>query len=435
MMTGVSEDDVETRLRGGIQPKTSPSCSFVVHVEEGPDRGRSLTLDARSPMRALVGVSHTCDLNLHDPEVSRRHLAIEIAGVQLRVTDLGSLNGTRVGGLRIVEALLEGGERVQLGATTLRIERQDRAAKAATSAAMRFGQVIGASAEMRRIYPICDKLAQSNVSVLIEGETGTGKEDLARALHEVGPRAKKPFIVFDCAAVPPSLVVEARKGVFERAHTGTLLIDEIGDLDIALQPKLLRAVERSEVQTLGGSRTIRVDVRLLAATRRDLDKEVESGRFRDDLFHRLAVARVELPPLRRRVGDVRLLAAYFCASMGGAADAIPARVMEAWEAWSWPGNVRELKNAVARQLALGDLAELHGRPHSAPAAEPSQDFFADVIAKGLPLAQARQLVVDAFDARYIKEVLDQHGGNVTRAAEASGVARRHLHRLLTRSTK
>ncbi|MCA9623649.1 MAG: sigma-54-dependent Fis family transcriptional regulator, partial [Myxococcales bacterium] len=214
--------------------------------------------------------------------------------------------------------------------------------------------------------------------------------------------------------------VEARQGLFEQAHRGTLLIDEIGDLPLSLQPKLLRALERSEVRRVGGNARIRFDVRILAATRRDLDHEVQEGRFRDDLFHRLAVARIELPPLRKRRGDIARLARHFAAER---AEELPPAVMARWESAPWPGNVRELRNAVARQLALGELAI------DATAAPPSTDILADVLARDLPLASARQLVVDAFERRYLERLLDKHGGNVTHAARAAGVARRYLRLL------
>src|SRR5262249_22135835 len=194
-----------------------------------------------------------------------------------------------------------------------------------------FGRVLGASREMRRLYPLCERLAASRVPVVIEGETGTGKEILAESLHEAGPRTAAPFAVFDCTAVPANLMeselfghdrgaitgaVMTRKGILEEADGGTLLIDEIGDLDLQLQPKLLRALERGEVRRVGGDRWLKVDVRILAATRRNLDVEVQEGRFRDDLFHRLAVARIELPPLRERKGDVAVLASHFSEEMG-----------------------------------------------------------------------------------------------------------------------
>jgi transcriptional regulator with GAF, ATPase, and Fis domain len=453
-MTTRSAPDDDQAATWLVRPSApTHDTAFVMRVEKGPDAGRSLVLDASGPMRALVGTSPSCQLRLEDRQVSRRHLALEAAGAELRLTDLGSTNGTRVGALRVLEALLAGGEEVSLGETTLRLERLEgpRAQAPALPPLLHFGGVIGMSREMRRLHPLCSRLAKSDITVLIEGETGTGKEELARALHSQGARAGGPFVVFDCAAVPASLVeselfghergaftgaVASRQGVFEQAHGGTLFIDEIGDLDLALQPKLLRAVERGEVRPLGGTRTAQIDVRLLSATRRNLDHEVEQERFRDDLFHRLAVARIELPPLRQRQGDLRMLAAHFCAHFGADPDAIPERVLAGWESWSWPGNVRELRNAVERQIALGDLAEEYStRTPRAHATTARSDVFEQVLAKRLPLAEARQQVVEAFEARYLEEVLAQHGGNVTRAAEASGIARRHFYRLRRRDTE
>jgi transcriptional regulator with GAF, ATPase, and Fis domain len=231
--------------------------------------------------------------------------------------------------------------------------------------------------------------------------------------------------------------VAPRKGVFELAHGGTLLIDEIGELDVALQPKLLRAIERSEIRRVGSESVVHVDVRIVAATRRDLDREVQERRFRDDLFYRLAVGRIELPPLRRRRGDVALLARHFGQELGGAPGALGDAVLRRWEDEAWPGNIRQLRNAVARALALGDLAGAADRdgdlaelddlaPPPAPASAPAGDpFMEQVIAERLPLPVARLRVVKEFERRYIAAVLAEHG-TVARAAAASGIARRYF---------
>jgi len=236
--------------------------------------------------------------------------------------------------------------------------------------------------------------------------------------------------------------VATRKGVFELAHGGTLLIDEIGDLDLALQPKLLRAVERGEIRRVGGDRPIKVDVRLLAATRRDLDQEVAAGRFREDLFHRLAVVRVELPPLRRRRGDVALLARYWWSTLGGdsvggsagggtpqMAKGPPADLLRRWEREPWPGNVRELRNTIARQIALGDLAPA---PTEDAPASAKADVIDGVIRARLPFARAREKVVDEFQRRYLEHVLAEAGGDTAKAAAASGIARRYFNLLRAR---
>jgi DNA-binding NtrC family response regulator len=419
---------------------------FILTIVAGPDVGGELRLDSSQPTRALVGLSEVCDLRLTDTETSRRHAAFEIADDRLRVYDLSSTGGTFVDGVCVSDAYLRGGEAVRMGATVLLVSRQARAATPELPTATSFGRLVGASAEMRRLYPLCERLAATTVPVVIEGETGTGKEVLAESLHEEGPLAGKPFVVFDCTAVPPNLLeselfghergaftgaVSSRKGVFEQAEGGTLLIDEIGDLDLTLQPKLLRAIERSQIRRVGGDRPIVVHVRILAATRRDLDHEVQAGLFRDDLFHRLAVARIELPPLRARHGDVPELAAHFCRSLGADPRVLGGELLRRWEDYPWPGNVRELRNAVARHLALGDLAT-HAK--SGERAK-TDDVIARVLAMDLPLSEARDRVVEAFEQRYVERVLARNKGVVTEAARASGVARRHFQRLRARNAK
>jgi DNA-binding NtrC family response regulator len=449
------DDDVSTVLGARYEPERELDAGFSVVVIEGPDRGARLTVDASQPAPALVGQSPTCSLRLTDRQVSRRHLALDVDGRRVRLTDLQSANGTFVDGVSVLDAYLRGGEVVRIGATALRVDRLVEPPPLVPSNEDRFGRLLGASLEMRRIYPLARRLAQSNLPVILEGETGTGKEVLAEAIHEASPRANGPYVVFDCTVVSSNLIeselfghergaftgaVSMRKGVFEQAHGGTLLIDEIGDLELGLQAKLLRAIERSEIRRIGGDRRIVVDVRILAATRRDLDHEVQEGRFRDDLFHRLAVARIALPPLRRRRGDVGMLAQHFWRELG-ARRPLPKELFQRWEDYSWPGNVRDLRNAVARQLTVGDLPRddapqvddlvpSSGSPR-APADSGGQ-VIAEVLAQRLPLPMARAKVVEAFEQLYIEQVLADHGGNVVRAAAASGIARRYFQILRVR---
>jgi transcriptional regulator with GAF, ATPase, and Fis domain len=427
---------------------------FSLVTIEGPAPRVSFEIDAGLPGPTLVGQSAACAIRVSDRQVSRRHAALDIADQHLRITDLDSLNGTHVNGVRIREAFLSGGEVVRIGQTSLRVELLNPAVPVEISPTASFGRVVGASLEMRRLHPLFEALARSDVPVVIEGETGTGKELLAESLHELGPRAAGPFVVFDCTAIAPTLVeselfghergaftgaVSPRRGTFEQAHGGTLLIDEIGDMPLPLQPKLLRVIERGEVKRVGSERSIKVDVRILAATRRDLDREIVAGRFRDDLFHRLAVARVELPPLRRRIGDVAVLAQIFCAQMGRAEAAIPESLLRAWTDHGWPGNVRELRNAVARQLALGALAPLERSFRTAASSPPDSaagaGILEHIVASGLPFVEARRRVIEELEQRYIERVLAEHGGNVTRAAKASGIARRQLQRVKARIGK
>jgi DNA-binding NtrC family response regulator len=291
---------------------------------------------------------------------------------------------------------------------------------------------------MQRMYRLGEKLAGTDLPVVIEGESGTGKELLAESLHDLGARAGGPFVVFDCAGTPPALVESAlfghqrgaftganadRVGAFATAHGGTLFLDEIGELPVEIQPKLLRALARGEVQRVGSNAWTAFDVRVIAATRRDLDREVQEGRFREDLFYRLAVGRIELPPLRQRVGDVALLARHFWRDSARTDEPLPRDVIARLEAWHWPGNVRELENAIARYAALGDVDLAHGID-VAPSS--SGNPFEAILDEELPLVRAREKIVQAFEEQYIARVLDKHGGNVSRAAASSGLARRYF---------
>jgi DNA-binding NtrC family response regulator len=411
-----------------IEPERhfAPDAAFALVLVAGLGQGTTWVLDAGAAPRLLVGKGPSCEVRLDDSAVSRRHAAVELAGPFLRLTDLGSTNGTWVNGVAVVEARLFGGEHVRLGNVMLKVERRAGAPSDEGPSQTRFGGVIGASPEMRRLYPLCMRLAASSIPVVIEGETGTGKEALAEAIHSEGPRANGPFVVFDCTAVPASMMeaelfghergaftgaVQRHAGVLEQAHGGTLLIDEIGDLDLTLQPKLLRAIERGDFRRIGGQQAIRVDVRILAATRRN------------------------------RRGEITVLARVFARDLGGVDSALPPHVLSQWEEHSWPGNVRELRNAVARFLALGEQHAATGAPSTrspddaAAGVGPTRGLAAvaeRVIAEGMPLARARQSVIDAFEARYLEAMLTRHGGVVTHAAKAAGIARRHFQRLRAR---
>jgi two-component system response regulator HydG len=450
-MSSELEREEATELQAAGQPEFATTSAFALVVLEGPDRGREFRFDGSHPSRVLVGQGPACQLRLTDPLVSRRHAAFDVSDRELHFVDLGSTNRTYIAGVAVVDAYLRGSEVLHMGNTVLRVERLEDARTVSVSSASRFGRLVGASLEMRRLYPLCERLAASQIPVVIEGETGTGKEVLAQALHEAGPRAGGPFVVFDCTAVPANLVeselfghergaftgaVGTRKGLFEQADGGTLLIDEIGDLDLSLQPKLLRVIERSEVRRVGGDRWFPVDIRILAATRRDLDREVQAGRFRDDLFFRLAVARVELPPLRARRGDVTVLIHHFWRELGGQEGAIPFDMVLQYEEYTWPGNVRELYNAVARRLALGEMhLDVTTRGGADAAAIDSRDVIERVLAMKLPLPDARQHVVDELERRYVQRAVESCGGNISRAAAASGVAHRYFQKLRARLAK
>ncbi|MDB4939261.1 MAG: ATPase [Labilithrix sp.] len=438
-------------------PEPAPTVGFVLEVLSGADQGKRLTV---SSARVLVGTGPICDLVLTDERVSRRHLALSVESSTLRVDDLQSTNGTFANEIRIAGAYLRGGETITIGKTLMLVTLVPAEEGEKIARSVGFGRVLGTSVKMQRVYAFARKIAASDISCTIEGETGTGKEQLAEAIHDESPRAKAPFIVFDCTALPGTLMESAlfghekgsftgasatRRGVFEQADGGTLFIDEIGDLDIALQPKLLRAIQRGETQRVGGTGWIKSNVRILAATRRDLDREVQEGRFRDDLFFRLAVARIELPPLRERGADVEFLARAFWASLGPSAGPFPTEFLTRYRGHTWPGNVRELLNTVVRWQALGEMglgeqiAEDAPESLAAPpvaankaSADASNDLVERLIRDAVPFSKARQLAALDFERRYVKSILESFGGNVTKAAQASGIGRRYFHMLLAK---
>jgi len=422
--------------------------SLALHVVAGPDAGKLFTIDSLGDGRVLIGQSPACAVRVADPTVSRRHAALELVGGALRISDLGSTNGTWVNGLRIFDVVVTGGETVQLGNTLLNLEPRSGAKEPATDQ-NHFGTFVGASDEIRCLYPAMARIAAASIPVVIEGETGTGKEVLAESLHDLGPRAAAPFVVFDCTTIAPNLMeaalfghekgaftgaLAATEGLFEQADGGTLFIDEIGDLDVALQAKLLRAIEKSEVRRIGGKSWLRVDVRIIAATRRDLDREVQSGRFRDDLFFRLAIARIELPPLRRRRKDIALLATHFWKELGGAPAALTGDLLKRLEDYDWPGNVRELRNAITQKIILGELAKPRSpvNPSRDDAAVRPTDLIGAILDENLPFPIARDKALDLFEERYVARVLERYGGNVTHAAHASGIGRRYFQTIRSR---
>jgi DNA-binding NtrC family response regulator len=438
----VKHDD-ETRSLINKAPRDPDAVrpSFLITVVSGADRGQAFELDGAQASRTLVGSSPACTVRLTDPLVSRRHFALEVEPDGLRVQDLGSKNGTIVNGLRVHDAMLSGGEVIRAGATMLRAERLARVTTAKTTSAMAFGRVVGASPEMRRLYPICQDFAQSEEPVLIEGETGTGKELLAEALHEKGPRSAGPFVVFDCASASGAAALAALFGVdggatgaFEQARGGTILLDEIAELDPEAQAGLLDALARRAILREGARDWTPIDVRILIASRRDLDAEVQAGRFREDVLQYLAALRIELPPLRKRQGDVSLLARHFWRVIGGG-DTVPADFAARLEAYTWPGNVRELANVVARRFATGEEGGANTMPSSELSDPTLHTALERILESDMPFSTARAAALNEFERRYVARVLARHGGHVGRAAAASGIARRYFQVLRGRSSR
>jgi len=420
--------------------------AFRVHVLEGQDPGAAHVVSGT----AYIGKSATCELKLTDPKVSRRHVQLTADPFGLKVVDLSSTNGVYLNNARVLEGYASNGDRLRLGDTLLAVEAVESTDATAIrlSTRTRFGRVIGASIAMRRLFARCDQVAPTDIPVLVEGETGTGKELVAEAIHEASSRANKPFVVFDCTTISPQLLEaslfghergaftgaqEARAGVFEVANGGTLLIDEIGDLDIALQAKLLRAVERQEVQRIGGSKWIKVDVRLISATRRDLEAEIQAGRFRDDLYYRLAVARLFVPPLRTRDGDVELLATHLWNKLSDGSQPFPTDFLARWQNYKWPGNVRELYNAVHRRFSLGQTEVWDDEDDRPEAIGQDPNLFDTLLHDNVPYTIARRRVLDEFDRRFVTVALEKSGGSVARAAASFGIARRYFTKIKSKS--
>jgi transcriptional regulator with GAF, ATPase, and Fis domain len=403
----------------------------LLDVIAGPDAGRQTRI-ARPVYH--VGTHPSNDLQLADETVSKEHLEIAALPEGFRVTDLSSSNGTFLGGVRLGEVTLTQAATLQLGATSLRLEPLDEEAEVPSSTRRQFGAVLGCSVTMRELFAQLENVSQSDCSLLLEGETGVGKELVAESLHQESGRAAGPFVVVDCGALAGELIESElfghvrgafssadreRRGLLEAANGGTLFLDEVGELPLALQVKLLGALERKRVTPLGAAAARPIDVRVVAATNRDLSREVNAGRFRADLFYRLAVVRLRIPPLRERLDDLPLLAnAFLTALRPRYGDALPSELsaltLARLAAQPWPGNVRELRNAVAR-VAL--LAVEKPRPAAAPPAyvELRDRFMAD------------------FDHRYLLRMLERSDFNVTRAAQAAGLKRTYFQRLLNKS--
>jgi DNA-binding NtrC family response regulator len=409
---------------------------FRLAVTDGPDSG---TVYLSKGDRTVIGTHESADLALRDPTASRFHCEIVVEEGRALVRDLGSRNGTLVGGTRVLVAELAHGQTLVLGRSQLRFELSGEHIKIPLSAQERFGLLVGRSAAMRAVFAVLERAAQTDSSVLLLGETGTGKEVAAESLHREGPRAQAPLVAIDCAAIPPGLIESElfghergaftgadreHAGAFEAASGGTLFLDEIGELPLDVQPKLLRALEAREILRVGGERPIPVDIRVIAATNRNLPAEVNAGRFRPDLYYRLAVLEVVLPPLRERLDDLPLLVDALLLGMGKADAAATLRTpifLGELRKHSWPGNLRELRNYLECCLAFEEPVPLASRPESPPTIDPS-----------LPIRAVRDSWVQFVERRYLQELLPRHGGNVSAAARAAGVNRIHLYRLLAR---
>ncbi len=416
-----------------------------LEVIAGPDAGKQVTVSGEE---VNVGTLPTNDLALSDSSVSRYHLRIAAGAVGFVVSDLDSTNGTFFGALRIREATLAQPVELRLGDSVLRVSPLDDEAEIPLFASERYGGMFGRSAQMRALFAQLPSISATDSTVLIEGETGTGKELLAEEIHRTSRRAEGPFIVVDCGAIPEHLMESElfghvrgsftgassdRTGAFELAHGGTLFLDEVGELSSASQPKLLRALESRQVKPVGAGRYRPADVRIIAATNRDLRLAVNEGTFRPDLFYRLSVVRLHLPPLRERPEDIELMAQSFMADFwervgpGTPPPPLSRETVQRLVAHRWPGNIRELRNFIERVAVIAKSGsalspELDPPPASAA---PSTAGIVD-----LPYKDAKMRWIDQFEVAYVSELLSRNKGNVAAAARQAGVDRTYLFRLI-----
>jgi DNA-binding NtrC family response regulator len=414
-----------TEVLGGLiqKPLISKKARFVVAA--GQDAGKEMVLQV--PL-ITIGTLPENSIVLTDPTVSRRHAIVEETASGYLLKDAGSTNGTFLDGVRVREGFLSPGSAIRLGQTEMSFSPLEERVKVPLSPHTRFGDLIGATASMREVFGILERVSPTDMNVLLQGETGTGKELAARAIHGHSRRTTGPFVVFDCGAAAPTLIeselfghekgaftdaVKARQGAFELADHGTLFLDEIGELAPALQPKLLRALDQHEVKRVGAEQALKIDVRVVAATNRDLEKEVKAGRFREDLYYRLSAVSIYLPPLRKRQEDIDLIARSLLAGTGGSSKIIDRspEAAAALAAYSWPGNVRELKNVLERASALSDGKRIEAR-----------DLFLSQGKRTATLEGLSGKTLEDIEKAAIQATLASASGNKTETAKQLGIA-------------
>jgi DNA-binding NtrC family response regulator len=434
-----------------LEVSREPVRRLRLIVISGPDRGTFIALTRGTHK---IGKHAGCELVLTDGAVSSQHLQVQVEADRILVKDLGSTNGSWFAGARFTELEIGRGATMTLGKSELRVEAVDAATALAPSSKNRFCELLGSSEPMRRMFTLLERVSKSTASVLIEGETGTGKELVAQALHAASDRASGPYVVCDLASLTASLCESElfghvrgaftgadrdREGAFEAAHGGTIFLDEVGELPLDLQPRLLRVLESRQVRRVGETRYRDVDVRVVSATNRDLVDEVRAGRFRADLYHRLGIVPLDVPPLRERRDDIPVLVRHFAESAATATGQLPRalddQAIAALTAYDWPGNVRELRNVVERAIALGlDIsaaalgADRPDRPDRAGRSEGGQ--YREAVDPSVPFKDAKGRLVDAWERDYVAALLDACGGNVSLAARRAGMDRAYLHRLL-----
>jgi DNA-binding NtrC family response regulator len=408
-------------------------------VIKGPDRGESVRLQEGKPV--YFGSAPNCEMVLTDKTVSRRHMSAELAGDEVIVRDNDSTNGTFIQGSRFKEINIGFGAEVKLGRTVIKFLPDEEVVEPEPSAEESFGHLLGSDTKMRQMFKLLQDVAATDATVLIEGETGTGKELIAEELHNHSLRRNGPFVVFDCGAVPHELIESAlfghvkgsftgaitdRRGAFAEANGGTIFLDEIGEMALDLQPSLLRALDKRAVRKVGANAFEKVDVRVVAATNRDLRSEVAKKSFREDLYYRLAVIRVSVPPLRERGSDIPLLVNHFVQQFSSDRSLqVTKDDMARVQRHSWPGNVRELRNTIERACLLSRGETLNVDDALTEEASPALGIRTD-----LPFKEAKGQLVEMFEREYIEDLMRRHKMNLSAAAREAQIDRKHLRELI-----
>jgi DNA-binding NtrC family response regulator len=456
----MTDKEVSTATRdslfGSRQPMVYTHCR--IEVLSGGSAGRVLETE-KDLVR--IGSAPGSDLVIQDPAVSRNHVELRRRIGQYVLADVGSTNGTFIGDIQVTEATLRTVKEISLGdTTTIRFVPLSTEVRFEPSGQGRLDDLVGDSVLMREVFFVIERVAPTDLAVLITGGTGTGKEPVTRAVHNHSRRKDKPLVTLAAGSLPPALLESALfgheagalqgadatyAGAFERANGGTLFLDELSELPLELQPRLLRAIERGEIQRMQGQAPVQVDVRVVAATSRDIGELVDQGKFRADLYYRLAEIRIDLPPLAERKEDIPVLVTdYFrryaeqIAATGSKAKRLAPAALAQLQRYDFPGNVRELVNILRRGVAVakgeevlvGDLpVEVTGAKPK-PGAVPPGSHQVLLLDATLPFKDAKAQILDAFERQYLIDLLQRHKLHISRAAREAGIDRRHLYRLL-----
>lgn len=428
----------------------------ILAVVEGPSP--RVKHDLGKKKLTKIGKKNDNDIVINDKTVSRYHMEIEATADSYLLKDLNSTNGTSINGIRVKEAFLSPGDVITVGNTKIEYQAFNEKVQIEPSKNNFFGELVGKSRKMRQIFGVLERISPTLATVIIEGETGTGKELVARAIHANSLRKDKPFVVVDCSAIAPNLIeselfghvkgsftgaIKDRRGAFEESISGTIFLDEIGELNLDLQPKLLRALEQREIKRVGSTQSVQLDVRVVCATNRNLRNEVQEGRFREDLYYRLSVVKIQIPSLRERPEDIPeicekiLTNARFNKKPDGSyyATRVEDDALKTLQRYQWPGNVRELNNILERAVSFSENGIIN--------AHHLQYIFSEVnnpqeeatmrtaaIDSSVPFKEAKQKIVESFEKDYLEDLLKKHKNNVSKAAREAKIDRKHLRNLL-----